>query len=43
MLPIVQVGDDTIGAVVSLGSNLEMDDACAKAGTAKVAGPLEVD
>src|SRR5688572_2486702 len=33
----IQVGNDTIGAVGSAGSNLETDDACAKAGIAKVA------
>ena len=32
----IQIGADTIGAVGSAGSNLEMDDACAKAGVAKV-------
>ena len=32
----VQVGNDTIGAVGSAGSTLEVDDACAKAGVAKV-------
>ena len=32
----VQVGDDTIGAVGSAGSTLEIDDACSKAGIAKV-------
>jgi uncharacterized protein GlcG (DUF336 family) len=32
----IQIGNDTIGAVGSAGSNLEMDDACAKAGVAKV-------
>jgi len=32
----IQVGNDTIGAVGSAGSNLEMDDACSKAGIAKV-------
>ena len=32
----IQIGTDTIGAVGSAGSNLEMDDACAKAGIAKV-------
>jgi hypothetical protein len=37
------VGNDAIGAVSSLGSSLEMDDACANAGIAKVAGLLEVD
>lgn len=33
----IQVGNDTIGAVASAGSNLEQDDACARAGIAKVA------
>jgi len=32
----VQVGNDTIGAVGSAGSTLEIDDACSKAGIAKV-------
>jgi len=32
----IQIGNDTIGAVGSAGSNLEMDDACARAGIAKV-------
>jgi uncharacterized protein GlcG (DUF336 family) len=32
----IQIGNDTIGAVGSAGSTLEMDDACAKAGVAKV-------
>jgi uncharacterized protein GlcG (DUF336 family) len=32
----IQIGDETIGAVGSAGSNLTMDDACAKAGIAKV-------
>jgi uncharacterized protein GlcG (DUF336 family) len=32
----VKVGTDTIGAVGSAGSSLEIDDACAKAGVAKV-------
>lgn len=32
----IQIGDETIGAVGSAGSNLMMDDACAKAGIAKV-------
>ena len=32
----IQIGSDTIGAVGSAGSSLEMDDACAKAGIAKV-------
>ena len=33
----IQVGNDTIGGVGSSGSSQEMDDACAKAGIAKVA------
>lgn len=33
----IKVGDDTIGGVGSAGSSLETDDACAKAGVAKVA------
>jgi uncharacterized protein GlcG (DUF336 family) len=37
----IQVGNDTIGAVGSAGSTLEMDDACAKAGIAKVAELLK--
>ena len=37
----IQVGNDTIGAVGSAGSTLEMDDACAKAGIAKVADLLK--
>lgn len=32
----IQIGEETIGAVGSAGSNLTMDDACAKAGIAKV-------
>jgi uncharacterized protein GlcG (DUF336 family) len=32
----IQIGDDTIGAVGSAGSNLEMDDACARAGITRV-------
>jgi uncharacterized protein GlcG (DUF336 family) len=32
----IQIGSDTIGAVGSAGSTLEQDDACAKAGIAKV-------
>jgi uncharacterized protein GlcG (DUF336 family) len=36
----VKVGDETIGAVGSAGSTLEQDDACAKAGVAKVADLL---
>ena len=37
----IQVGNDTIGAVGSAGSTLETDDACAKAGVAKVADLLK--
>jgi uncharacterized protein GlcG (DUF336 family) len=37
----IQVGTDTIGGVGSSGSSQEMDDACAKAGVAKVAGLLK--
>jgi uncharacterized protein GlcG (DUF336 family) len=37
----IKVGDDTVGAVGSAGSTLEMDDACAKAGIAKVADQLK--
>jgi uncharacterized protein GlcG (DUF336 family) len=41
----IQVGSDgnreTIGGVASSGSSLEMDDACAKAGIAKVADKLK--
>jgi uncharacterized protein GlcG (DUF336 family) len=37
----IQIGNDTIGAVGSAGSNLEMDDACSKAGIAKVANLLK--
>ena len=37
----VQVGTDTIGAVGSAGSTLEVDDACSKAGIAKVADLLK--
>jgi uncharacterized protein GlcG (DUF336 family) len=37
----IQVGNDTIGGVGSAGSNLEMDDACSKAGIAKVANLLK--
>jgi uncharacterized protein GlcG (DUF336 family) len=32
----IQIGTDTIGAVGSAGSTLEQDDACARAGIAKV-------
>jgi len=37
----IQVGGDTIGGVGSSGSSQEMDDACAKAGVAKVADLLK--
>jgi|SRR5687767_12428985 len=37
----VQVGNEIIGAVGSSGSSQEMDDACAKAGIAKVADLLK--
>lgn len=37
----IQVGNDTIGGVGSAGSSQEMDDACAKAGVAKVADLLK--
>lgn len=37
----IKVGNETIGGVGSAGSNLEMDDACAKAGVAKVADLLK--
>lgn len=37
----IQVGTDTIGAVGSAGSTLDVDDGCAKAGVAKVAQLLK--
>src|ERR1041385_952666 len=37
----IQVGNDVIGGVGSSGSNQENDDACAKAGVAKVADLLQ--
>ena len=37
----IQIGRETIGGVASSGSNQEMDDACAKAGVAKVADLLK--
>lgn len=37
----IQVGNETIGGVGSSGSNLEQDDACAKAGIAKVTDLLK--
>jgi uncharacterized protein GlcG (DUF336 family) len=39
-VPIL-AGTEVIGGVGSSGSNLEMDDACAKAGVAKVAALLK--
>jgi uncharacterized protein GlcG (DUF336 family) len=39
-VPIL-AGKDVVGAVGSAGSNLEQDDACAKAGIAKVADQLK--
>jgi uncharacterized protein GlcG (DUF336 family) len=41
-LPMAKtIADDTIGAVGSAGSTLETDDACSKAGIAKVAPLLK--
>src|SRR2546422_392577 len=37
----IEVGNETIGAVGSSGSSQEMDEACAKAGIAKVAEHLK--
>jgi uncharacterized protein GlcG (DUF336 family) len=37
----VNVGNDTIGAIASSGSTQDQDDACAKAGVAKVAELLK--
>ncbi len=37
----INVGNETIGAVASSGSSQEQDDACAKAGIAKVADLLK--
>ena len=37
----IQVGNDTIGGVGSSGSSQEMDDACARAGVAKIAEHLK--
>lgn len=37
----IQAGNEVIGGVGSSGSSLEMDDACAKAGIAKVADLLK--
>jgi uncharacterized protein GlcG (DUF336 family) len=36
----IQIGNEIIGGVGSSGSNQEMDDACARAGVAKVANLL---
>jgi uncharacterized protein GlcG (DUF336 family) len=37
----IQIGTEVIGGVASSGSNQEQDDACAKAGVAKVANLLK--
>lgn len=37
----IKIGNETIGGVGSAGSTLEQDDACAKAGVAKVADLLK--
>ena len=37
----VNIGNETIGAIASSGSTQEQDDACAKAGIAKVADSLK--
>lgn len=37
----IQIGEEVIGGVGSSGSSQEQDDACAKAGVAKVAGLLK--
>jgi uncharacterized protein GlcG (DUF336 family) len=37
----IRVGEEVIGGVASSGSNQDMDDACAKAGVAKVADLLK--
>jgi uncharacterized protein GlcG (DUF336 family) len=37
----IQVGNDTIGGIASSGASQEMDEACAKAGIAKVADQLK--
>jgi len=37
----IQVGNETVGGVGSAGSTLEQDDACAKAGIAKVTDLLQ--
>jgi uncharacterized protein GlcG (DUF336 family) len=39
----INVGNETIGAVASSGSSQEQDDACAKAGIAKVADLLKAN
>ena len=39
----IQVGNEIIGGVGSSGSSQEQDDACAKAGVAKVAGLLKTE
>jgi uncharacterized protein GlcG (DUF336 family) len=39
----IQIGNETIGGVGSSGSSQEQDDACAKAGVAKVANLLKAD
>jgi len=39
----IQIGNDVIGAVGSSGSTQEQDDACAKAGVAKVADLLKTN
>ena len=37
----IKVGNETVGGVASAGSTQELDDACAKAGIAKVADQLK--
>jgi uncharacterized protein GlcG (DUF336 family) len=37
----IQIGSETIGGIASSGSSQEQDDACAKAGIAKVADQLK--
>jgi uncharacterized protein GlcG (DUF336 family) len=37
----IRIGDDVIGAAASSGSTQEQDDACAKAGVARVASLLK--
>ena len=39
----IQVGNEIIGGVGSSGSSQEQDDACAKAGVAKVANVLKAN